>query len=354
MTTSIYSPTGSSHRKQMLSGCWYHYASFRILFVLILLLSIGVLSTLSSISTRSMVLSNSTPPTQSYDSMMYHNDCLLGVNRVKDIHLYSQNNEDGGLLQVLRCMGGHGTKEYFEFGSETGQEVNTRVLRELYGWKGHLLDGDNENPDISLHQEFFTPRNIVSLLEKYGASKTLDVLSIDCDYDDMYIMREILLAGYKPRILVTEYNRNLGPEWSVSVIAKPVRLESKVSWKADCYFGASARAMKDMAGAFGYTPVWSNGINLIFVRLEIAQEMKLQIPNSENFPDPLEPMLHASCDQRQWAVVDDRVLKYAVDRNVSHEEFVTLFSVISLKEYQYKTESSMGYRIFEKISTTKL
>ena len=92
-------------------------------------------------------------------------------------------------------MGGMGKKEYFEFGSESGVEVNTRVLRELYGWHGHLLDGGNENPDIPLHKEYFTPSNIVSLLEKYEVSENLDVLSIDADYDDFWIMREIWLPG---------------------------------------------------------------------------------------------------------------------------------------------------------------
>ena len=139
-------------------------------------------------------------------SDMKVNDCLLQIAHVTDIKIYSQNDEDGALLQTLRCMGGHGTKEYFEFGSENGMEVNTRILRDIYGWKGHLLDGGNENDEINLHKEFFSPSNIVSLLEKYKASKSLDVLSIDSDYDDFYIMREILLAGYTPRILIVEFN----------------------------------------------------------------------------------------------------------------------------------------------------
>ena len=73
-------------------------------------------------------------------------------------------------------MGGNGSKEYFEFDSESGVEVNTRILRDLYGWTGHLLDGSLENPDIPLHKDFFTPSNIVSLLQKYEVSKHLDVL----------------------------------------------------------------------------------------------------------------------------------------------------------------------------------
>lgn len=294
---------------------------------------------------RSLNSASSTPYHASSFSSEVQNDCLLNVNSVKHISLYSQNDEDGGLLQTLRCMGGHGTKEYFEFGSETGQEVNTRVLRELYDWKGHLLDGGNENPDIPLHKEFFTPLNIVPLLEKYGVSKTLDVLSIDCDYDDIYIMREILLSGYKPRILITEYNRNFGPEWSVSVIAKPVGKEAEVSWQHDCYFGASANAIIQMADAFGYKPVWSNSINLIFVRVEIALAMKLRIPNPDNFPDPLEPSLHSSCDGRQWALVNNVVLKHAVNANISHEDFVKKIPTVTLRERYHETKT-FGYRTF--------
>lgn len=184
------------------------------------------------------------------------NDCLLRVANVRNIKLYSQNDEDGALLQTLRCMGGHGGKEYFEFGSETGVEVNTRILRELYGWRGHLLDGGNENPDINLHKEWFTPSNIVSLLKKYKVSKNLDVLSIDCDYDDFYVMREILLAGYKPRILMAEYNSNFGDEWSVSTVAKPVGKEDELRWSGNCYFGVSASALIMLGRVFGYTPVW--------------------------------------------------------------------------------------------------
>lgn len=141
-------------------------------------------------------------------------------------------------------MGGHGTKEFFEFGANTGVEVNTRVLRELYGWRGHLMDGGYENPSISLHKEFFTPTNIVDLLKKYDVSKELDVLSVDCDIDDFYVTREILVGGYRPRVLINEYNVNFGHEWSVAVKPKPVGKKSdpETFWQKDCYYGASAKA----------------------------------------------------------------------------------------------------------------
>jgi hypothetical protein len=34
------------------------------------------------------------------------NDCLLHANNVRGYSIYSQNDEDGALLQILTCMGG--------------------------------------------------------------------------------------------------------------------------------------------------------------------------------------------------------------------------------------------------------
>eukprot|EP00957_Ditylum_brightwellii_P069705 5293476-Ditylum_brightwellii.AAC.1 len=219
-------------------------------------------------------------------------------------------------------MGGHGTKEYFEFGSESGVEVNTRILRELYGWKGHLLDGSHEDHTIPLHKEFFTPSNIVSLLQKYDVGTNLDVLSVDSDYDDLYITREILLAGYKPRVLITEYNINFGSEWAVSTIAKPVGKEEKVFWQNDCYFGASALAMIYLTQAFGYIPVFSNHVNLIFVPLDQALALNMQIPSVDNFPKPYPTALHENCTGKTWKLIDHQAMKLkATQPNISHAEF---------------------------------
>lgn len=248
-------------------------------------------------------------------------------------------------------MGGHGTKEYFEFGSETGVEVNTRILRELYGWHGHLLDGGNENPDIPLHKEYFTPSNIVSLLKKYKVSKNLDVLSIDADYDDLWIMREVLVAGYKPRMLITEYNCNFGAEWSVSVLPKPLGKEGEIMWKGDCYFGASSSALIKLAKAFGYTPVWSNTVNLIFVRLDHAVELNMMIPSEESFPGPWTRKLHGPCDNMNWKVIDDgNVAAKATDASISHMDFANAFGEVKLEARPFRNpgKSELEWRVFRK------
>ena len=248
-------------------------------------------------------------------------------------------------------VGGHGTKEYFEFGSENGMEVNTRILRELYGWHGHLLDGGNEDASIPLHKEWFTPSNIVSLLQKYKVNKNLDVLSIDADYDDFYIMREILVAGYKPRVLITEYNCNFGSEWSVSTVAKPVGQEHEFRWNGNCYFGASATALIKLAAVFNYTPVWANYVNLIFVRIDQATEMGMIIPAVENYPGPEHRALHAGCSMTTWKRIDDSHLSKATDTTLSHVDFASGFADIKLTERKYENlgKSTRAWRVFSEV-----
>ncbi|GFH58367.1 hypothetical protein CTEN210_14843 [Chaetoceros tenuissimus] len=285
------------------------------------------------------------------------NDCLQHINQVRGIRLYSQNDEDGAILQTLHCMGGHGTKEYFEFGSEDGSEVNTRVLRDLYGWHGHLLDGSNEDNTIPLHKEFFTPSNIVSLMKKYNVSKELDVLSIDCDMDDFYVTREILLSGFRPRVLINEYNVNFGPEWEVTTLPKPVGEESdpKHFWKGDCYFGVSARAVISLVRAFGYAPVFANRVNVIFVRMDKAEELGLSLPSPDIFPGPLPFALHRDCHKRTWKKVDTNAIKKATDESVSHVDFAKSMGDIILDHKKYRnvrhpSGTAESWRIFKDVT----
>ncbi|KAL7534329.1 hypothetical protein ACHAWF_004797 [Thalassiosira exigua] len=258
-------------------------------------------------------------------------DCLIRASDARGEKVYSQNDEDGALLELLRCTGGHGTKEYFEFGSESGVEVNTRILRDMYGWRGHLLDGDHENATINLHKEWFTPSNIVSLLEKYGASKALDVLSVDCDYDDFYVLREILAGGYEPRVLVVEYNVNLGDELAVSTVAKPVGEEDVVVWNFDCYYGASASALAKLAEVFGYVPAWANRVNLMFVRLDQVERLGLTVPSLKRFAGPNPPPMHAPCDGRVWKRIDSDNVAKAADASLSHVDFARGFEDVTLE-----------------------
>ena len=64
----------------------------------------------------------------------------------------------------------------------------------------------------------------------------------------------------------------------------------------DCYFGESASAFIKLAKAFGYTPVWSNTINLMWVQIDQAIELNMIIPSVESFPGPYTRLLHPDCN----------------------------------------------------------
>jgi len=137
------------------------------------------------------------------------------INWIKEImgkgmRHFSQNDEDGAIEAIFDRIG---TKDkiYVEFGVEDCTECNTRYLREKKGWdvkKSLLLDGGNENKEINLFKEIFWPDNIISLFKKYKVKKEFDLLSVDTDSYDFFMLETILEAGYSPRVIVVEYNAN--------------------------------------------------------------------------------------------------------------------------------------------------
>ena len=83
--------------------------------------------------------------------------------------------------------------------------------REKKGWnvaESLLLDGGYENPDIRLEKVIFWPDNIVEIFQRFKVKKTFDLLSVDTDSYDFFMLEAILEAGYAPRVIIVEYNAN--------------------------------------------------------------------------------------------------------------------------------------------------
>lgn len=197
------------------------------------------------------------------------NACLM--NHVTfgqpDQKVYSQNGEDGILHALLYTCKLAKHKTFVEFGTESGIEINTRLLREQFGWSGLLMDGSFEDPAINLHKHFLRADNIVGLFEKYDVSKTeLDLLSVDLDHNDFWVAREILQAGYRPRVYVGEINRNFPSSMSYTVVPEPDKV-----WDQSYYFGVSVSAYSRLLAGYGYSVVYvnKNGVNLFAVRNDL-------------------------------------------------------------------------------------
>ena len=189
--------------------------------------------------------------------------------------VYSQNGEDGVLAHIFDRINTT-SRFYVEFGTESGVETNTRLLRSVLSeqqqpWTGLLMDGAYENLDINLHRHTINETNIVSLLQMYRVSKEFDLLSVDVNCEDWWITRSILHAGFRPRVLVNEVNSVFRPP-DARVVARHVTPYCSEPYM-NTYFGASVSAFSMLYRAYGYRMVYCEreGVNCFAVRDDILQ-----------------------------------------------------------------------------------
>jgi len=195
--------------------------------------------------------------------------------------LFSQNGEDGVLLYLLNLIGVE-SKYYVEFGVENGAECNSRMLRERLGFTGLSMDGGFQNDIINLQKEFITERNILHLFQKYQVPQRFDVLSLDTDMYDLWILIRLLRDGaYRPRVIVVETNPTLcvaNPllrfEFSecngvpLTVTHPDLTQEGQEGrWDGTRYAGANPKAFAAVAKIYGYDMLYceSCGVNCFLV-----------------------------------------------------------------------------------------
>jgi hypothetical protein len=178
---------------------------------------------------------------------------------------FSQNGEDGVIKAIFDTIKTT-NKLYVEFGVENGNQCNTRLLREKYDWSGLSMDGGYSNPKRGLHKEFITRENILKLFLKYKIPKTFDLLSVDIDYNDLYVLQEIL-TKHNPRVIVSEFNGQLDGDSDQIVIYDPMYM-----WDRTNYANASFKSYKQLLDDNNYTIVYVEkmGVNLFAVQNKYA------------------------------------------------------------------------------------
>ena len=183
----------------------------------------------------------------------------LGIYEAKK---FSQFGEDGITIQLVKLIYGSDiyNKNYVEFGVESGTECNTRVLSEMLGWKGLLMDAGYENDKINLKKEFINKENIIKLFEKYNVPKHINLLSVDIDFNDFYCLNEIL-KKYTCDIIICEYNSTHLPHEDNIVI-----YDKDATWDETNYFGASLLSLYKLGKKYNYSLVYSTytGVNCFF------------------------------------------------------------------------------------------
>jgi hypothetical protein len=187
---------------------------------------------------------------------------------------FSQADEDGITLEILRRMGSLSAGVYAEVGVGDGLENNTLVLAAL-GWKGFWVGGETLKPKLdglatdrfAYLQNWVTLDNLLGLFAeglKRVNSTALDVLSLDLDGNDYYFVEALLQARHTPKLFIVEYNAKFLPP-----IEFKIDYDAKHEWQGDDYFGASLASFSKLFARFGYRLVCCNsqtGSNAFFVR----------------------------------------------------------------------------------------
>ena len=191
--------------------------------------------------------------------------------------VYSQNEEDGIVTEILRRIGVTG-RTFWEFGVQDGTENNT-LYRLVDGWRGAWIEGSPA--DVAKIRERFAAAitdgrlkvreglvdrdNVNALAAELGLPRELDLLSIDIDGNDYHVWEA--LDAVAPRAVVIEYNPKLPPptRWVM-------RYDPSHARDGSDQYGASLAALAALGERRGYRLVACNitGSNAFFVRQDLA------------------------------------------------------------------------------------
>ena len=122
-----------------------------------------------------------------------------------------------------------------------------------------------------------TPLNILDLLNEYDVPQNFDILDLDIDSYDLFVIKK-LLESYRPKIISMEINEKIPPP-----IYFTVTYDENHFWKGDHFFGCSLQAAFEEVSKFDYklyTVIYNNAIfipkemNLEFQNLTVAEFYK--------------------------------------------------------------------------------
>jgi hypothetical protein len=205
--------------------------------------------------------------------------------------VFSGNGQDGILLYLLIILG---IKHYriIDIGCGDGVSGNSANLIINHGFQGLLIDGDQ--PSLERGNIFYsklgliynnppnfinailTKENINEIISNSFSEDGIDILSIDIDSVDLYILDSI--SSVLPRIVVLEFNNAWGPADSKSV---PYQDGFAREWVDGLLYGsASLAAFNKLLEIKGYWLIGCDpsGFDAYFIRegKDIFPEVSVQ------------------------------------------------------------------------------
>ncbi|HEY4366946.1 MAG TPA: FkbM family methyltransferase [Steroidobacteraceae bacterium] len=207
--------------------------------------------------------------------------------------VYSQTDEDGFICEIFNRIGTT-DRSFVEFGIGNGLENNSYALL-FSGWKGIWIEGDPRATEeicralpktiaagaLKVINSFITRDNINELLSPTGASREIDLLSVDIDGNDFHVFDAITIV--RPRVVVIEYNAKFPPP-----IVFCMDYDASHVWSGDDCFGASLQFLEVALRRKGYALVGCSltGANAFFVREDLVADKFLAPFTAQNHYEP--------------------------------------------------------------------
>ena len=146
----------------------------------------------------------------------------------------------------------------------------------LDGWAGLAVEMDatkfyslayiySKFKNVRLARTRVTPSNVVDLLKANEVPYDFDVLNLDIDSYDLYVIKSLLLGKFRPKIITMEINEKIPPG-----IYFTVDFDEEHYWQGDHFFGCSIDAATEVVKEFGYILFKVQYNNAIFIRNDIA------------------------------------------------------------------------------------
>ena len=107
-----------------------------------------------------------------------------------------------------------------------------------------------------------TPENVLSLLKEFNVPKDFDLLNLDIDSYDLFVIKK-LLSSFQPKIVSMEINEKIPPP-----IYFTVTYDETHFWKEDHFFGCSLQAAFEELSKFDYKLYTLEYNNAIFIRAD--------------------------------------------------------------------------------------
>lgn len=175
---------------------------------------------------------------------------------LKGKDLYSQNGESFYLEYIFNHLPStkhpEDHRDFLDIGGGDGFYLsNTRHLANI-GWDDFVIDKENG--------DFVTLENINEYL-----SDQLDLISIDIDGNDFWIIDKILKSNIRPSVIIAEFNASYTD-------SRAIKYNPNHEWAGDSYYGFTFKAGEKLAELHGYKVIFQIAdMNMIMVRADLIE-----------------------------------------------------------------------------------